>query len=74
MKKDDNDLRSYKKIGMLLKDDLLSGMYQIGDRLPPERDIADFEYRKLWLSDHEVILNALQHEDPAATRKAMCSI
>lgn len=33
--------RSYKKIGAELKEDLNKGMYQIGDRLPPERDIAE---------------------------------
>lgn len=34
-------LRSYKKIGALLKEELAKGIYKIGDRLPPERDIAE---------------------------------
>lgn len=34
-------LRSYKKIGEFLKDELRQGIYQVGDRLPPERDIAE---------------------------------
>ncbi len=34
-------LRSYKKIGELLKDELRKGIYTIGERLPPERDIAE---------------------------------
>lgn len=38
---EDYSLRSYKKIGELLKDELRKGVYQIGDRLPPERDIAE---------------------------------
>ncbi|MDO4626060.1 MAG: FCD domain-containing protein [Pasteurellaceae bacterium] len=34
-------LRSYKKIGELLKQELQNGIYHIGERLPPERDIAE---------------------------------
>ena len=37
----DVDLRSYKKIGAILKQELIDGIYQIGDRLPPERDLAE---------------------------------
>lgn len=33
--------RSYKKIGELLRNELILGIYKIGDRLPPERDIAE---------------------------------
>ena len=32
--------RLYQEIGMRLRKELSSGRYQIGDRLPPERDIA----------------------------------
>lgn len=35
------ELRSYKKIGMLLKARLAEGNYQIGDKLPPERELAE---------------------------------
>ncbi|MBE2897930.1 FCD domain-containing protein [Pasteurellaceae bacterium 20609_3] len=35
------EFRSYKKIGEMLKQKLASGLYAIGDRLPPERDFAD---------------------------------
>ena len=35
------DLRSYKKIGSILKQDLTDGLYRIGERLPPERDLAE---------------------------------
>ena len=35
------ELRSYKKIGSILKQDLIDGVYQIGERLPPERDLAE---------------------------------
>lgn len=38
---ENESLRSYKKIGALLKDELAKGIYQVGDRLPPERDIAE---------------------------------
>ncbi|OOF69841.1 GntR family transcriptional regulator [Rodentibacter caecimuris] len=42
MKSEDNEqLRSYKKIGALLRADLTTQLYKIGDRLPPERDIAE---------------------------------
>ncbi|HDR0673685.1 FCD domain-containing protein [Pasteurella multocida] len=42
MKSESNDqLRSYKKIGLLLKEDLKQGIYKLGERLPPERDIAE---------------------------------
>ncbi|HBO37486.1 MAG TPA: GntR family transcriptional regulator [Pasteurellaceae bacterium] len=37
----ETELRSYKKIGSILKQDLIDGVYQIGDRLPPERDLAE---------------------------------
>ncbi|WP_455648065.1 FCD domain-containing protein [Lonepinella koalarum] len=37
----DIDLRSYKKIGAILKQQLIDGVYQVGDRLPPERDLAE---------------------------------
>ncbi|MDH2925614.1 FCD domain-containing protein [Lonepinella koalarum] len=33
--------RSYKKIGAILKQQLVDGVYQVGDRLPPERDLAE---------------------------------
>ncbi|MBE2896877.1 FCD domain-containing protein [Pasteurellaceae bacterium HPA106] len=33
--------RSYKKIGEMLKQKLASGLYAVGDRLPPERDFAE---------------------------------
>ncbi len=33
--------RLYQEIGMRLRKELSSGRYQIGDRLPPERDIAE---------------------------------
>lgn len=35
------ELRSYKKIGSILKQELIDGVYQIGERLPPERDLAE---------------------------------
>lgn len=35
------ELRSYKKIGSLLKQELIDGVYRIGERLPPERDLAE---------------------------------
>ncbi|WGE34217.1 FCD domain-containing protein [Actinobacillus genomosp. 1] len=35
------DLRSYKKIGSILKQELIDGIYQVGERLPPERDLAE---------------------------------
>ncbi|RZN58057.1 FCD domain-containing protein [Avibacterium paragallinarum] len=37
-----DDLRSYKKIGNELKQQLKSGTYHIGDKLPPERELAEF--------------------------------
>ncbi|MFZ7306275.1 FCD domain-containing protein [Avibacterium avium] len=37
-----DDLRSYKKIGDELKKQLKSGRYQIGDKLPPERELSEF--------------------------------
>lgn len=37
----DSDLRSYKKIGAILKQELINGVYSIGERLPPERDLAE---------------------------------
>lgn len=33
--------RSYRKIGELLKEELRQGVYKVGERLPPERDIAE---------------------------------
>jgi len=33
--------RLYQEIGMRLRNELSSGQYKIGDRLPPERDIAE---------------------------------
>ena len=41
MMSENNGLRSYKKIGSILKRELANGLYQIGERLPPERDIAE---------------------------------
>ncbi|MEE3682737.1 GntR family transcriptional regulator [Actinobacillus pleuropneumoniae] len=35
------DLRSYKKIGSILKQELIDGIYQVGERLLPERDLAE---------------------------------
>lgn len=35
------NLRSYKKIGSILKQELSEGIYTIGERLPPERDLAE---------------------------------
>lgn len=37
----DTDLRSYKKIGAMLKQALADGVYHVGERLPPERDLAE---------------------------------
>ncbi|MDO4431266.1 MAG: GntR family transcriptional regulator [Lonepinella koalarum] len=36
-----SDLRSYKKIGAMLKQELINGIYAVGERLPPERDLAE---------------------------------
>ncbi|TGZ98768.1 FCD domain-containing protein [Rodentibacter pneumotropicus] len=36
-----NDLRSYKKIGNKLKEQLINRQYQVGDKLPAERDLAE---------------------------------
>ncbi|KHA54540.1 transcriptional regulator [Aeromonas hydrophila] len=33
--------RPYQEVGLFLRNELLDGQYQIGDRLPPERDIAE---------------------------------
>ncbi|ROO72493.1 GntR family transcriptional regulator [Vibrio crassostreae] len=33
--------RPYQEIGLVLRKELIEGLYQVGDRLPPERDIAD---------------------------------
>ena len=33
--------RLYQEVGMKLRNELASGHYQVGDRLPPERDIAE---------------------------------
>ncbi|UKH28764.1 GntR family transcriptional regulator [Actinobacillus pleuropneumoniae] len=35
------DLRSYKKISSILKQELIDGIYQVGERLLPERDLAE---------------------------------
>ncbi|OOF39631.1 GntR family transcriptional regulator [Rodentibacter mrazii] len=35
------DLRSYKKIGNELKEQLINRQYQVGDKLPAERDLAE---------------------------------
>lgn len=37
----ESELRTYKKIGEELKQELRSGKFKVGDRLPPERDIAE---------------------------------
>lgn len=37
-----SDLRSYKKIGNELKEQLENHQYQIGDKLPAERDLANY--------------------------------
>lgn len=34
-------MRLYQDIGNKIRADILNGKYQVGDRLPPERDIAD---------------------------------
>ena len=36
-----DDLRSYKKIGNELKEQLANHQYQVGDKLPDERDLAE---------------------------------
>ncbi|TCP96559.1 GntR family transcriptional regulator [Cricetibacter osteomyelitidis] len=36
-----DELRSYKKIGLLLKSRLEQGAYQVGERLPTERDLSE---------------------------------
>lgn len=33
--------RPYQEVGLFLRNQLSDGQYQIGDRLPPERDIAE---------------------------------
>ncbi|WP_028023246.1 FCD domain-containing protein [Enterovibrio calviensis] len=33
--------RPYQEIGLILRNELSDGTYQVGDRLPPERDIAE---------------------------------
>ncbi|OEE86120.1 FCD domain-containing protein [Enterovibrio norvegicus] len=33
--------RPYQEIGLVLRNELSDGQYQVGDRLPPERDIAE---------------------------------
>ncbi|MFA0350348.1 GntR family transcriptional regulator, partial [Vibrio sp. 10N.222.55.C6] len=33
--------RPYQEIGLVLRKELIEGLYKVGDRLPPERDIAD---------------------------------
>ena len=37
-----DDLRSYKKIGNELKEQLANHQYQVGDKLPAERDLAEY--------------------------------
>lgn len=34
--------RPYQEIGLLLRQELMDGQYKVGDRLPPEREIAEF--------------------------------
>lgn len=33
--------RPYQEIGLVLRQQLIDGLYQVGERLPPERDIAE---------------------------------
>lgn len=33
--------RPYQELGLVLRQELMSGQYRVGDRLPPERDIAE---------------------------------
>lgn len=33
--------RAYQEIGLILQNELMEGLYKVGDRLPPERDIAE---------------------------------
>ncbi|MGF1734781.1 FCD domain-containing protein [Photobacterium satsumensis] len=33
--------RPYQELGLVLRQELIDGHYQVGDRLPPERDIAE---------------------------------
>ncbi|UTV31014.1 FCD domain-containing protein [Photobacterium atrarenae] len=33
--------RPYQELGLILRQELIDGHYQVGDRLPPERDIAE---------------------------------
>lgn len=33
--------RPYQEIGLVLRNQLIEGLYKVGDRLPPERDIAE---------------------------------
>ncbi|PSV49037.1 FCD domain-containing protein [Photobacterium indicum] len=33
--------RPYQELGLILRQELMSGQYSVGDRLPPERDIAE---------------------------------
>nr|WP_022942296.1 FCD domain-containing protein [Psychromonas hadalis] len=35
--------RPYQKLGLVLRNNLASGKYSVGDRLPPERDIAEMQ-------------------------------
>lgn len=35
--------RPYQKLGLILRNKLASGKYSVGDRLPPERDIAEMQ-------------------------------
>ncbi|WP_103881112.1 FCD domain-containing protein [Vibrio hangzhouensis] len=32
--------KAYQKIGLMLQNEIVDGLYKVGDRLPPERDIA----------------------------------
>ena len=33
--------RPYQETGLVLRQELINGLYKVGDRLPPERDIAE---------------------------------
>lgn len=37
----ENNTRAYSKIGRLLKDEIAQGNYQVGDKLPTEREISE---------------------------------
>lgn len=49
--------RSYKKIGELLKEELRQEVYKIGERLPPEREIAErFEVSRTVIREALIML------------------